>query len=419
MKCPKCGTDNKDTSRICRKCGTRLINPKDDSFAWADEIDFTKGIEDEPGMEQNSRQIPHPPLEEYLKDDDEFEFDIESGDAYPEETYEADEQNAEEYEDELGQENEPLVYNDDYSDEEDEEDFDNEYNSGADVPGRSIQKSVMVVLVGCLAVVLIAMAVIGMGLLGRNDDASTQVAVIETTMEETFSEDVQTSSTAEAVRRSTDIISNLNPVPSSEQTATASETAAVPTTETTTEVPTAPVTTPTTKAASTPAVVTAASTVPTTTVVPTVPTTTAVPVTEPTTASAVSSVSETVNAGGVIYEIKDSKATLTRYTGTAARLELPSSINGAPLTFIAQDAFKGNTTLQQVQIPEGVLTVGEDAFYGCSSLSAITIPDSMVLIGEGAFNYCSKFIVYCNQGTYAQKFCEQWNVTWTVGSQLP
>lgn len=42
----------------------------------------------------------------------------------------------------------------------------------------------------------------------------------------------------------------------------------------------------------------------------------------------------------------------------------------------------------EVQIPQGVTTIGNNAFYGCSSLESIDIPKSVIEIKDDAFSYC-------------------------------
>ena len=43
----------------------------------------------------------------------------------------------------------------------------------------------------------------------------------------------------------------------------------------------------------------------------------------------------------------------------------------------------------EVNIPEGVTSLGEECFYNCSSLTSITIPESVTSLGGSCFYYCS------------------------------
>ncbi len=44
--------------------------------------------------------------------------------------------------------------------------------------------------------------------------------------------------------------------------------------------------------------------------------------------------------------------------------------------------------LQEVILPEGLVSVGSYAFYGCDKLRSVTFPESLVRIGSGLFNIC-------------------------------
>ena len=69
--------------------------------------------------------------------------------------------------------------------------------------------------------------------------------------------------------------------------------------------------------------------------------------------------------------------------------EIPSEIDGRPVTGIGADAFKAVTALTDVKIPDSVKYIAQYAFYGCTGLTEITLPDSITEIGTGAFDHCS------------------------------
>jgi len=56
---------------------------------------------------------------------------------------------------------------------------------------------------------------------------------------------------------------------------------------------------------------------------------------------------------------------------------------------IGDHAFDGCDTLEQIQLGSDVTTIGDYAFRNCTSLTSITIPDSVTTIGDGAFYGCS------------------------------
>lgn len=62
----------------------------------------------------------------------------------------------------------------------------------------------------------------------------------------------------------------------------------------------------------------------------------------------------------------------------------------ASCTRIGKYAFYGNTTLQNVVIPDNIETIGACAFQGCSGMEYLEVGTNVVSMGEGAFKGCSK-----------------------------
>lgn len=92
---------------------------------------------------------------------------------------------------------------------------------------------------------------------------------------------------------------------------------------------------------------------------------------------------------GVLYDITNGKASVIGYEGTATRVRIADTYNGAPVTEIYDSAFK-NKNIVSVVIPEGVTIIGKAAFADCSSLTNIELPNSLITIGESAFCNCSR-----------------------------
>ncbi len=74
-------------------------------------------------------------------------------------------------------------------------------------------------------------------------------------------------------------------------------------------------------------------------------------------------------------------------------LTIPAKIknNGVDYTVtgIGNVVFSSCTTLQNIELPEGLKTIGRFAFEACTSLGKITIPSSVTVIKKCAFNSCS------------------------------
>lgn len=98
-------------------------------------------------------------------------------------------------------------------------------------------------------------------------------------------------------------------------------------------------------------------------------------------------------SGDFTYKLNDDgSAIITRYSGSAAALTIPSSLDGHTVKQIDSYAFEKNTTLTSVSIPETVTELEYYAFKGCTSLTAVTIPSGLTSagsLGSGAFSGCS------------------------------
>ena len=55
----------------------------------------------------------------------------------------------------------------------------------------------------------------------------------------------------------------------------------------------------------------------------------------------------------------------------------------------AHDLYLNGELVKDLNIPDGVTSIGRDAFKGCIGLTSVMIPDSVTNIGEGAFSDCS------------------------------
>ena len=81
---------------------------------------------------------------------------------------------------------------------------------------------------------------------------------------------------------------------------------------------------------------------------------------------------------------------ITRYTGAATELEIPSNINGYVVTSIGSYAFADCNKLTSITIPNNVKSINDSAFYNCSNLESIVLSKSLTSIGKSAFDRCNK-----------------------------
>ena len=77
---------------------------------------------------------------------------------------------------------------------------------------------------------------------------------------------------------------------------------------------------------------------------------------------------------GLRFSESGSDYVVSGYTGTAQEVFIPNAHQGKRVVGIADNAFKGKTTVTSVTIPDSVTNIGSSAFQGCSSLNSMTIP---------------------------------------------
>ena len=97
-------------------------------------------------------------------------------------------------------------------------------------------------------------------------------------------------------------------------------------------------------------------------------------------AASVSDLIFTLNSDGKSYYLD------TQDISLSGAINIPSTYNGKPVTFIHSDAFRDCQNITSVTIPDSITIVGNYAFYGCLKLDSITIPDS-VIIASDAFTW--------------------------------
>jgi len=107
---------------------------------------------------------------------------------------------------------------------------------------------------------------------------------------------------------------------------------------------------------------------------------------------------ETCTVDGITwtYSVADGNATVG--TGepdspaipvtTTGDIEMPATLNGYPVTRIADYAFQACEAIESMKIPYGVTGVGIAAFSGCAKLSSVEIPASVASLGEWVFERC-------------------------------
>ncbi len=96
---------------------------------------------------------------------------------------------------------------------------------------------------------------------------------------------------------------------------------------------------------------------------------------------------EKLTYGDLTYSLEDGSVVITGYTGSAETVEIPTEIDGMPVTKIGNTAFYGGS-LTSIVIPEGITTIASGAFWHCKGLADLSLPSTLTTIESFAFNDC-------------------------------
>lgn len=88
------------------------------------------------------------------------------------------------------------------------------------------------------------------------------------------------------------------------------------------------------------------------------------------------------------YSNSGTSLSITGFNGSGGSVIIPSTINGLPVTAIADSAFAGQSNITSLTIPNGVTSIGSSTFNGCTGLTGITLPDSVISMGLNVFSGC-------------------------------
>ncbi len=106
-----------------------------------------------------------------------------------------------------------------------------------------------------------------------------------------------------------------------------------------------------------------------------------------------SEAAETYINGIYTYSVEDGNAEIVFVTSsTSGSITVPTTLDGYPVTSIADFAFSSCTYVSNVDLPHGLISVGAYAFFRCEELAAVTIPATVKTIGQGAFSSCKSLL---------------------------
>lgn len=92
----------------------------------------------------------------------------------------------------------------------------------------------------------------------------------------------------------------------------------------------------------------------------------------------------------VVYSIVSNfEAHVYGYKGTDTVVEIPEKVGARVITAVDSTAFFQNETVEEIILPDTVLSIGDMAFMFCTNLKTVKIPVYLNSIGDFAFLGCS------------------------------
>ena len=96
--------------------------------------------------------------------------------------------------------------------------------------------------------------------------------------------------------------------------------------------------------------------------------------------------------------------------------EIKLSANCEVPPYLLQDSKQAKGVVDLV-IPDGVTSIGEGAIWDTNVVRSVRVPNSVTEIGWEAFGFNSGVYVYCEEGSVAQKHCDQYDILYFTGKE--
>lgn len=90
---------------------------------------------------------------------------------------------------------------------------------------------------------------------------------------------------------------------------------------------------------------------------------------------------------GFVYEIKNNQAVIHECSRQDSVIEVPKTIEGAPVTVLSEYLFSGKDC-ETIILPKTVEKIGRYGFYNCRKLKSLSFGSGFTDIGSGAFTGC-------------------------------
>ena len=109
-----------------------------------------------------------------------------------------------------------------------------------------------------------------------------------------------------------------------------------------------------------------------------------------------------VTSGRNVYELSNDELKLVEYNDQGQVVRIPAEIGGYSVTSIGSHAFKNNTSVQYLKLPDGMKKLDDSALSDIELLKEVVVPESVEEIGNLVFSKVQKAI--CVKGSFAWNY---------------
>lgn len=92
-----------------------------------------------------------------------------------------------------------------------------------------------------------------------------------------------------------------------------------------------------------------------------------------------------VHSGDYWYDDIAGGIKIVAYTGSGGNVDIPAIIDGKIVLEVGTNAFKGQSTLTGINLPDSVIVLGIGSFYNCQNLDSVFLGNGLISIGNGSF----------------------------------
>lgn len=114
-------------------------------------------------------------------------------------------------------------------------------------------------------------------------------------------------------------------------------------------------------------------------------------------------------------ETTETIAEILRYNGNDESVLIPSVVGGYKVSSIGQEAFRGNTNLKQIELPDNMRKIKVSAWEDCTNLSRVILRNKQIEIGVNAFkNTNTNLTLLCGYDSTGMDYAKEKQIPYVL-----